>query len=54
MQELMDFFSTRITVGTDTSGIATAFNDPDASLKLAKLQQLQIWIWNTSYTTSTN
>ena len=26
-------FSTRITVGTDTSGIATAFNDPDASLR---------------------
>lgn len=27
------YFSTRITVGTDTSGIATAFNDPDASLR---------------------
>ena len=27
------FFSTRITVGTDTSGIANAFSDPDASLR---------------------
>ena len=27
------YFSTRITVGTDTSGIATAFSDPDASLR---------------------
>jgi len=27
------FYSTRITVGTDTSGIATSFNDPDTSLR---------------------
>lgn len=27
------YFSTRIGIGTDTSGIATAFNDPDATLR---------------------